>query len=88
MRPFRWTPIVRWVNKKNKRQEEIAKAFAPVTSTYAWFTLVGFLQRLTFAGTMGVVAVAMSGVLWIISLPWVAWSLVRWVVPSLVSVAG
>lgn len=52
--------------------------FKPVTSTYEWFTFEGSLQRLAFALTMGLTAVAFSTLLWIISLPWVAWSLLCW----------
>lgn len=52
--------------------------FIPATSTYAWFTFEGFIQRGAFALTMGLAAVALSSLLWVISLPWVAWSLLRW----------
>lgn len=52
--------------------------FIPATSTFEWFTFEGFLQRLTFALTMGLAAVALSALIWIISLPWVAWSLLSW----------
>lgn len=52
--------------------------FIPITSTSEWSTFEGFLQRLTFALTMGLAAVALSALLWIVSLPWVAWSLLSW----------
>ncbi|CAN0376362.1 unnamed protein product, partial [Ascophyllum nodosum] len=52
--------------------------FTPATSTYGWFTFEGLLQRGAFTLTMGVAALALSALLWIISLPWVAWSLLRW----------
>ncbi|CAM9548053.1 unnamed protein product, partial [Ectocarpus fasciculatus] len=53
--------------------------FAPITSTYGWHTFDGTLQRLLFASTMGLVAVALHALLWVLSLPWVAWRLVCWV---------
>ncbi|CAN0416249.1 unnamed protein product [Ascophyllum nodosum] len=70
-----------WQNKNSSSQCSLpheATKFTPATSTYGWFTFEGFLQRGAFALTMGVAALALSALLWIISLPWVAWSLFRW----------
>ncbi|CAM9885508.1 unnamed protein product [Ectocarpus fasciculatus] len=53
--------------------------FVPITSTYGWHTFDGMLQRLLFAFTMGLVAVALNALLWVLSLPWVVWRLVSWV---------
>lgn len=53
--------------------------YEPFTSSFFWYTMEGFLQRVMFALTMGVAAVMFSALLWTVSLPLVAWNVVRWV---------
>ena len=51
---------------------------APAASTTIfWFISDGSFQRLTFACTFGICALAMSAILWVLSLPWVSWCLLR-----------
>lgn len=64
--------------KESMPTDEHAETFKPVTLTYNWFTFEGFLQRFTFALTMSLAAVVVSAFLWMISLPWFAWSLQLW----------
>lgn len=51
----------------------------PITATHGWHTFDGTLQRLFFVLTMGLVAVGLNALLWVLSLPWVAWRLICWV---------
>ncbi|CAM9206508.1 unnamed protein product [Ectocarpus fasciculatus] len=54
-----------------------AKMLSPFSTTHQWKTLEGGLQRLEFAFTFGVATVGLSAILWIVSVPWVAWCLHR-----------
>ncbi|CAM9397930.1 unnamed protein product [Ectocarpus fasciculatus] len=51
--------------------------FKACTQTHEWRTFEGGVQRLLFAFTFGVAAIAMSAILWTLSVPWVAWCLLR-----------
>ncbi|CAM9784847.1 unnamed protein product, partial [Scytosiphon promiscuus] len=63
-------------------REGIAPSHEPWTSSFLWYTLEAFLQRVWFALTMGSAAVLVSAVLWTISLPLVTWNIVRWIAPK------
>eukprot|EP00903_Cladosiphon_okamuranus_P014652 g13586.t1 len=58
-----------------------AKKWGPASNTHKWKTFEGSLQRRAFAWTLGAAAVVLSAVLWILSVPWVAWCLLRVVRP-------
>lgn len=47
-------------------------------SSYEWYTFDGCIQRICFAFTMGLVAVALSSVLWLVSIPWISRDLHQW----------
>lgn len=59
-----------------------AKMMKPFSTTHQWKTLEGGLQRFEFAFTFGVAAVGLSAILWIVSVPWVAWCLHRLIRPA------
>lgn len=42
----------------------------------------GAFQRLGFACTLGLAALVVTIILWTVSVPWVAWCLLRWVRPA------
>ncbi|CAB1096081.1 unnamed protein product [Ectocarpus sp. CCAP 1310/34] len=73
---------VRGADRCGLRQHK--ESFAPITYTYGWHTFDGMLQRLLFASTMGLVAVTLNALLWVLSLPWVAWRIVCWVLYKVV----
>lgn len=56
-------------------------AFPTFSSTTRWRSIEGAINRLIFACTMGVVAVVLLSVLWVVSLPWIAWRIFRWRFP-------
>ncbi|CAM9102556.1 unnamed protein product, partial [Hapterophycus canaliculatus] len=58
-------------------REENKSSHVPWTSSFLWYTLEAFLQRMCFALTMGTAAVLFSALLWTVSLPLVAWNIVR-----------
>ncbi|CBN74318.1 Ankyrin Repeat Transient Receptor Potential Channel [Ectocarpus siliculosus] len=62
-----------WVTRGRSQ----ARMLKPFSTTHQWKTLEGGLQRLEFAFTFGVAAVGLSTILWIVSVPWVAWCLHR-----------
>lgn len=51
--------------------------FKACSQTHEWRTFEGGLQRVSFAFTMGAAAIVMSAILWTLSVPWVAWCLLR-----------
>lgn len=61
--------------------DDRAKDMLPASATHKWETFEGSLQRWAFAWTLGIAAVVMSAILWILSVPWVAWCLLRCVRP-------
>lgn len=67
-----------WPMFRCKLRQE-GEGFVPITATYGWHTFDGTLQRIFFVLTMGLVAVGLNALLWVLSLPWVAWRLVCWV---------
>lgn len=60
-------------------QKDIKWSHEPWTSSFLWYTLEAFLQRMWFALTMGAAAVLLSALLWTVSLPLVSWNIVRWI---------
>eukprot|EP00752_Nemacystus_decipiens_P006636 g5966.t1 len=52
--------------------------FKPITAMYWWRAFDGMVQRFAFAFTMGLAAVALNALLWVLSMPWIAWKIVRW----------
>ena len=52
--------------------------FKPVTAMYWWRTFDGTMQRVAFACTMGSTAVVLNALLWLLSMPWIAWKLFKW----------
>lgn len=54
----------------------------PFSMSYVWLTIEGGIQKLLFASTMGLTAVALSALLWVVSTPWIAWRLLRWAYPA------
>lgn len=65
----------------NRRTNE-AKNLPPFSTTPKWKAFEGFLQRLAFAMTMGTGVLVMFIMLWVLSVPWVAWCLLRVVHPA------
>lgn len=53
----------------------------PFSMSYVWHTIERGAQMLIFALTMGLAAVAMSTTLWMVSTPWIAWRILRWMCP-------
>ncbi|CBN74319.1 Transient Receptor Potential Channel. Partial sequence [Ectocarpus siliculosus] len=51
--------------------------FIAWTQTHEWRTFEGGVQRVLFAFTFGAAAIVMSAILWTLSVPWVAWCLLR-----------
>eukprot|EP00903_Cladosiphon_okamuranus_P019883 g18275.t1 len=66
-------------SKKHFKGQKVGSLYDPFTSSILWYTLEGLMQRLMFALTMGVAALLLSALLWMLSLPLVAWNIVRWV---------
>lgn len=65
------------------------RSVKPITATYRYRTVDGAVQRLFFAGTMGLVAVIISSILWVMSIPWVGWKILCWMQePKTVSMGG
>eukprot|EP00752_Nemacystus_decipiens_P011859 g10519.t1 len=64
-------------SEKAEQYRAEAMDFPPFSSRPQWKAIDGFLQRLAFAATMGVAAVVVSAILWALSLPWVAWCILR-----------
>lgn len=62
-----------------RREEFTLDDFKPITSMYWWHTFDGVMQRFAFAFTMGSAAVVLNALLWLLSMPWIAWRLVRWI---------
>ncbi|CAM9154356.1 unnamed protein product [Ectocarpus fasciculatus] len=52
------------------------------SQTHEWRTFEGGLQRVAFAFTLGAAAIVMSAILWTLSVPWVAWCLLRMAHPA------
>lgn len=52
-------------------------SFKPVSQTHEWKTISAGLQRFGFAVTFGASAVVVFAILWVLSVPWVAWCLLR-----------
>lgn len=50
----------------------------PFSETYEWVVAMGVVHRMAFALIMGPLAFALSALLWMVSLPWVAWQLQLW----------
>ncbi|CAN0140980.1 unnamed protein product, partial [Scytosiphon promiscuus] len=67
--------LYRWV--KGEGGCKLSTMLQPFTKTAEGKAFDDFLQRLAFALTMGVAAVVLSTILWTVSIPWVAWSLLR-----------
>lgn len=65
----------------NRRTND-AKNLRPFSTTPKWKAVEGFFQSLAFAGTMGAAVLVTFIVLWVSSVPWVAWCLVRLVHPA------
>lgn len=59
-------------------EEEGDDEFRPLSQTNAMLALQGALQRLLFACSMGLLALAGSALLWVVSLPSVAMRILRW----------
>ncbi|CAM9807163.1 unnamed protein product [Ectocarpus sp. 6 AP-2014] len=55
--------------------------FIAWTQTHQWRTFEGGVQRVLFAFTFGAAAIVMSAILWTLSVPWVAWCLLRFAHP-------
>eukprot|EP00752_Nemacystus_decipiens_P009021 g8052.t1 len=60
-------------------EESFDSVYKPFTSSFLWYTMEGLMQRVLFALTMGVAALLLSALLWTVSLPFVAWNIIRWV---------
>eukprot|EP00903_Cladosiphon_okamuranus_P011821 g11108.t2 len=52
--------------------------FKPVTTMCWWRTFDGMMQRFAFAYTMGLAAVVLNAILWMLSMPLIVWKIVRW----------
>lgn len=63
---------------KEKRLRTTGRHFRAFTSSYGWCTFGGCMQRISFAWTMGLVSLALSGVLWLLFIPWISRDLYRW----------
>ena len=66
-----------WPPRYCRRADSTPTDFVPITCTYGWLVINGAMQRFAFASTMGLAAVALNGLLWLLSLPWIAWGLLR-----------
>lgn len=63
-----------------RRKKKFSKiVFSPITSKHQWHTFDGMMQRFAFAFSMGLAAVALNAMLWVVSLPWMTWKFVSWV---------
>ncbi|CAM9266991.1 unnamed protein product [Ectocarpus sp. 4 AP-2014] len=58
--------------------------FIAWTQTHEWRAFEGGVQRFLFAFTFGSAAIVMSAILWTLSVPWVAWCLLRLAHPVVV----
>ncbi|CAM9931417.1 unnamed protein product, partial [Ectocarpus sp. 13 AM-2016] len=58
--------------------------FIAWTQTHEWRAFEGGVQRFLFAFTFGAAAIVMSAILWTLSVPWVAWCLLRLAHPVVV----
>eukprot|EP00903_Cladosiphon_okamuranus_P014653 g13587.t1 len=58
-----------------------AKKLEPFSTTSRWKNCDDHIQELEFALTLGGTAVGLSTVLWVLSVPWVAWCMLRSVRP-------
>lgn len=68
---------------ENVTANEMAKRrFLPASQTHEWRTIEGVFQRLGFACTLGLAALVATTILWTVSVPWVAWCLLRCVRPA------
>lgn len=53
----------------------------PASMSFNWHTIEETGNRLLFSLTMGIASLVMLVGLWIISVPWISWRIVRWVFP-------
>eukprot|EP00903_Cladosiphon_okamuranus_P021649 g19903.t1 len=74
-----WGAKLQGFLERSCRRRDVDKiVYAPITSKYGWHTFDGMMQRFAFAFAMGLVAVALNGLLWVFSLPWVTWRFLKW----------
>ncbi|CAM9233322.1 unnamed protein product, partial [Ectocarpus sp. 12 AP-2014] len=59
-----------------------AAVFKAWSQTHEWKVLEGGLQRVVFAFTFGAASLVVSAILWTLSVPWVAWCLLRMAHPA------
>lgn len=68
--------------EENAPKSKTKKRFLPASQTHEWKTVEGGFQRLGFACTLGLAALVVTSILWMVSVPWVAWCLLRWARPA------
>lgn len=68
--------------EENEPKSTAKKPFLAASQTHEWKTFEGCFQRLGFACTLGLAALVLTIILWTVSMPWVAWCLLRCVRPA------
>eukprot|EP00903_Cladosiphon_okamuranus_P014650 g13585.t1 len=72
--------------KKATQYHEEAKDLPPISARPQWKAIDGLLQKLAFAATMGIAALPVSDILWVLCIchgsPWVAWCILRLMRPA------